>query len=234
MKEVVILAGGLGTRLRSVVSDKPKCMAEVNGKPFLYYWLEYLINFNIEKVVLSLGYKASMVISWIKTIEKNYPFVLDYVVETEQLGTGGGIRFALSKTIDNDVLVINGDSLFLADINDLQSQYSNLDCSVVLALKEMKNFERYGNVSIDSNNLITNFAEKTFCKQGFINCGVYIINKEKLSLDSLADKFSFEKEILGKRKDIYGFVYDGYFIDIGVPEDYQKAQQDLEIFSSQK
>lgn len=234
MKEVVILAGGLGTRLRSVVSDKPKCMAEVNGKPFLYYWLEYLINFNIEKVVLSLGYKASMVISWIKTIEKNYPFVLDYVVETEQLGTGGGIRFALSKTIDNDVLVINGDSLFLADINDLQSQYSNLDCSVVLALKEMKNFERYGNVSIDSNNLITNFAEKTFCKQGFINCGVYIINKEKLSLDSLADKFSFEKEILEKRKDIYGFVYDGYFIDIGVPEDYQKAQQDLEIFSSQK
>ncbi|MDY6423262.1 MAG: NTP transferase domain-containing protein, partial [Bacteroidales bacterium] len=88
MTEVIILAGGLGTRLRSVVNDKPKCMAEVNGKPFLYYWLQYLARFSFKRIVLSLGYKSEMVISWIEKIRDNYDFIIDYVVEQEPLGTG--------------------------------------------------------------------------------------------------------------------------------------------------
>ena len=122
MTEVIILAGGLGTRLRSVVNDKPKCMAEVNGKPFLYYWLQYLARFSFKRIVLSLGYKSEMVISWIEKIRDNYDFIIDYVVEQELLGTGGGIRLALNKTSTDDVFVINGDSMFLADLQDLYNK----------------------------------------------------------------------------------------------------------------
>lgn len=229
MTEVIILAGGLGTRLRSVVNDKPKCMAEVNGKPFLYYWLQYLARFSFKRIVLSLGYKSEMVISWIEKIRDNYDFIIDYVVEQEPLGTGGGIRLALSKTSIDDVLVINGDSMFLADLQDLYNKYSLVNCSVVLALKQMKDFSRYGKVTIDSNNLITDFAEKKFCQQGLINCGVYVLNKQKLNLQSFEQKFSFEKDVLEQRNDIYGFEYEGYFIDIGVPEDYHKAQKDFSL-----
>ncbi|MEE3413351.1 MAG: nucleotidyltransferase family protein [Bacteroidales bacterium] len=229
MTEVIILAGGLGTRLRSVVNDKPKCMAEVNGKPFLYYWLQYLARFSFKRIVLSLGYKSEMVISWIEKIRDNYDFIIDYVVEQEPLGTGGGIRLALNKTSTDDVFVINGDSMFLADLQDLYNKYSLVNCSVVLALKQMKDFSRYGKVTIDSNNLITDFAEKKFCQQGLINCGVYVLNKQKLNLQSFEQKFSFEKDVLEQRNDIYGFEYEGYFIDIGVPEDYHKAQKDFSL-----
>ena len=229
MTDVIILAGGLGTRLRSVVNDKPKCMAEVDGNPFLYYWLQYLSRFSFKRVVFSLGYKSEMIISWMKTIKDNYDFNIDYVVEEKPLGTGGGIRLALSKTSTNDVFVINGDSIFLADLHDLYNKYSLVDCSVALALKQMKDFSRYGKVTIDSNNLITNFAEKTFCQQGLINCGVYVLNKKKLNMQTFEQKFSFEKDVLENRNDIYGFEYEGYFIDIGVPEDYHKAQKDFAL-----
>lgn len=229
MTEVIILAGGLGTRLRSVVNDKPKCMAEVNGKPFLYYWLQYLARFSFKRIVLSLGYKSEMVISWIEKIRDNYDFIIDYVVEQELLGTGGGIRLALNKTSTDDVFVINGDSMFLADLQDLYNKYSLVNCSVALALKRMKDFSRYGKVTIDSNNLITDFAEKKFCQQGLINSGVYVLNKQKLNLQSFEQKFSFEKDVLEQRNDIYGFEYEGYFIDIGVPEDYHKAQKDFSL-----
>ena len=170
-----------------------------------------------------------MVISWIEKIRDNYDFIIDYVVEQEPLGTGGGIRLALSKTSIDDVLVINGDSMFLADLQDLYNKYSLVNCSVALALKQMKDFSRYGKVTIDSNNLITDFAEKKFCQQGLINCGVYVLNKQKLSLQSFEQKFSFEKDVLEQRNDIYGFEYEGYFIDIGVPEDYHKAQKDFSL-----
>ena len=170
-----------------------------------------------------------MIISWMKTIKDNYDFNIDYVVEEKPLGTGGGIRLALSKTSTNDVFVINGDSIFLADLQDLYNRYSLVDCSVALALKQMKDFSRYGKVTIDSNNLITNFAEKTFCQQGLINCGVYVLNKKKLNMQTFEQKFSFEKDVLERRNDIYGFEYEGYFIDIGVPEDYHKAQKDFSL-----
>lgn len=230
MTEAIILAGGLGTRLRSVVNDKPKCMADVNGKPFLFYWLQYLARFSFKRIVFSLGYKSEMVIEWIKNIKNDYGFSIDYIVEKEPLGTGGGIRLALSKTFTNDVLVVNGDSIFLADLQDLYNRYTLTYCSVALALKQMKDFSRYGKVTINSNNLITDFAEKTFCEQGLINCGVYVLNKEKLNLQSFEEKFSFEKDVLEKRNDIYGFEYEGYFIDIGVPEDYHKAQEDFLLY----
>ncbi len=227
--DVVILAGGLGTRLRSVVSDVPKCMAMVDNKPFVEYWLRYLSNTNAENVVFSLGYKAEVVTNWIETIEKHFPFNINYVVEQEPLGTGGAIRFAIEKTKSEDVLIINGDSFFKVPINKFYSQYKTKNCPLALALKPMTNFERYGNVKIDSYNKIISFGEKEFCEQGLINGGVYFLNKRLLDLRSLPAKFSFEKEVLEKRSDIFGFVYDEYFIDIGIPEDFYKAQKELPL-----
>ncbi|MBO6117250.1 MAG: nucleotidyltransferase family protein [Bacteroidales bacterium] len=225
--EAVILAGGLGTRLRQAVSDVPKCMAQVSGKPFLWYWLRYLSSYSITKIVLSLGYKAQTVIDWIETVRKEFPFEILFTVEDEPLGTGGAIRFALEKTTQNDVLIINGDSVFFIPIDGLFKQYKEKNPPLALALKPMQDFDRYGNVTIDENNRITSFEEKKFCKKGLINAGVYILNKQKADLSSQNEKFSFEKEVLEKRKDICGFVYDGYFIDIGIPEDYYKAQTEL-------
>ncbi|MBR1769475.1 MAG: nucleotidyltransferase family protein [Bacteroidales bacterium] len=227
--EAIILAGGLGTRLRSVVSDRPKCMAEVEGKPFLYYWLRLLERYGVSKVIFSLGYKAESITKWCDGIRKDFPFSMEYKTEPEPLGTGGAIKYSLTASSDNEVLIINGDSLFLLDIRDLERKYNSCKASAVLGLKPMKDFSRYGNVTINKENKIINFEEKKFCSEGLINCGVYIVNKEKLNLDAFPEKFSFEKEVLEKRKDIYGFVYDDYFIDIGIPEDYMKAQKELPL-----
>ena len=225
--EAVILAGGLGTRLREAVKDVPKCMAQVNKKPFLWYWLKYLSNYDITKIILSLGYKAQIIIDWIEKVKTEFPFEIIWVKEDEPLGTGGAIRFALEKTTQNDVMIINGDSVFKVPVDDLFKQYKEKNPPLALALKPMQDFERYGNVTIDENNIITSFEEKKFCKKGLINAGVYILNKQKTDLSSYSEKFSFEKEVLEKRKDICGFVYEGYFIDIGIPEDYYKAQTEL-------
>src|SRR5574344_686696 len=114
--EVIVLAGGLGTRLREVVNDKPKCMAEVNGKPFLYYLFYWLEGKHIEKVILSLGYMSEKVLYWVEKERKNFNFSIDYVLEKEPLGTGGGIKLALTKTTSKDILILNGDTFFDIDL----------------------------------------------------------------------------------------------------------------------
>ena len=103
--EVIILAGGLGTRLRSVVSEVPKCMAPVGGKPFLWYLLKYLTNYNVHKVILSVGYLREVIYQWIEEVKDSFPFEFVYAVEEQPLGTGGGIKLALAKATNNDVYV---------------------------------------------------------------------------------------------------------------------------------
>lgn len=228
--DVIILAGGLGTRLSSVVNDRPKCMANVNNKPFLSYLFFYLNKFKlINNVILSLGYKSDFVISWLKDNINNYSFNIDYVVEKEPLLTGGGIKLALTKTLSNDVLILNGDTFFDIDIDVFYSYHSQTKANVSIALKQMYDFDRYGKVEIN-NNIVTAFKEKCFCKEGLINGGVYLIDKNKTNLLSFAKKFSFEKDFLEKKVNdnvIYGFVFNSYFIDIGIVEDYEKANEDF-------
>lgn len=228
--ETIILSGGLGTRLRSVVNDKPKCMADIDGKPFLYYWLKYLEKFTItDKIIFSLGYKAEYVLDWIEKEKKNFFCQTDYIVEKQPLGTGGAIGFALKKTKSKDILVLNGDSLFLADLNDLYFHYCNTDSDIVMALKPMKNFERYGKVNLGADNIVTSFEEKKYCSEGFINAGVYMFDKHRLSLEQYGEKFSFEKQVLETKKNIRAYAYNSYFIDIGIPEDYLRAQKELPL-----
>ena len=137
--ETIVLAGGLGTRLRGVIGEIPKCMAPVAGKPFLQYQLEWLSRFNISHVVLSVGYLREQVIDFVNGRE--WPFKISYAVEREPLGTGGGIRLALQKCRGNKVYVLNGDTFYNVNLKAL-----TFTAPVTLALKPMRDFERYGAV----------------------------------------------------------------------------------------
>ena len=231
--EVIILAGGFGTRLQSVIKDVPKPMADINGKPFLEYLLNYLSKYNITDVVLSVGYKQDAIKNYFKT--KYHNIDLKYSCEEEPLGTGGAIKKAtemLNKK-DNKVLVINGDTFFKADLTKLIEVDKTLNSDITLCLKEMINFDRYGSVKVD-NGVITKFEEKKFYKKAYINCGMYVISKNIFEKIETLDKFSFEEFLetnLSNMKICSYVSNDSYFIDIGIPTDYEKAQIDFkEIF----
>ena len=220
--EAIILAGGLGTRLRSVVSEVPKCMAPVDGKPFLLYVLEWLSRFDITHVVLSVGYLKEQIIDFVNA--RDWPFEVSYAVEKEPLGTGGGIRLALQKCRGKQVFVLNGDTFFNIDLNSL-----SFSAPVTLALKPMRDFDRYG--AVDWNgDLVTGFHEKQPCAEGLINGGIYAVDRSQLDIALYPKKFSFEKDLLEPLAGyglVAGEVQDGYFIDIGIPEDYARAQREL-------
>lgn len=222
--EAIVLAGGLGTRLRSVVSEVPKCMAPVAGRPFLAYLLDALAaKERVDRVILSVGYLREQVIAWAEAHRAEYPFRLDFAVEEHPLGTGGGIRLALQACRSEEVLVLNGDTFFDFDPDRLAAR----DGAVVLALKPMTHFDRYGTVELDGLGSVTAFREKKACRAGLINAGVYLIRPSRLDLHGLPEKFSFEQDVLaplaGSGK-LAGVREDGYFIDIGIPSDYILAQ----------
>lgn len=228
MKECIILAGGLGTRLQSVVSDVPKCMAEVAGKPFLSYLFHYAKKQQFDHLILSLGYKSEFVLQWLDG--KSYPFKISYVVEDSPLGTGGAIKLAFDKVETDKAFIFNGDTFFDVDTTLLAEFHKEKNAMISLALKPMTNFDRYGSVDLDKEERIIRFNEKQHCAKGLINGGVYVINKNLFSTLSLPEKFSFEKDVMEMHiNDIpsYGCVQDGYFIDIGIPSDFAKANQDF-------
>ena len=226
-KEVIILAGGLGTRLKNIIADIPKPMATVANNPFLKYIFDYLILHNINRVVLAVGYKYEYIYNYFG--DKYQDIELVYSVEEEPLGTGGGIRLAVDRLKSDEFFIINGDTFFNVDLLafDKFAKSSNSDLS--LALKPMKSFKRYGSVELESDRVLS-FKEKQFVKSGLINGGIYFCNKSILNSFSVGQKFSFEKDLMEKildKKTLTGFVSDTYFIDIGIPEDYAKANIDF-------
>ena len=150
--EVIILAGGLGTRLRSVVSEVPKCMAPVAGKPFLWYLLKYLTNYDVSKVILSVGYLREVIYEWIGKIKCEFPFEFEYAVEEIPLGTGGGIKLALERTTAKNVVILNGDTFFDVNLDELMETHCQLSSAVTIALKSMEEFDRYGCVIINERS----------------------------------------------------------------------------------
>lgn len=226
--EVIILAGGLGTRLQGVIGQYPKCMAAVNGKPFLWYVLEYLGTQGCTRAILSLGFKHEVVTEWLQ--QQELPFVVDYVIEQEPLGTGGGIQLALKEAVADNVAVLNGDTLFIADLAGQMAFHRSLHAAVTLGLKKMHDFDRYGVVNTNENGRIVAFEEKQHRDEGLINAGIYIINTRSYLSKHLPAKHSFEKDYLEKftyEGAFYGYTGEGYFIDIGIPADYDRAQTDL-------
>ena len=224
----IVLAGGLGTRLRSVVAGIPKCMAPVAGKPFLHYVMNYLTEQGINKFIFSLGYKHEMISSWLSA---EYPlYDIQISVEEDPLGTGGAIRHACSKVTDKTVFVVNGDTLFSADLGKLGEFHNGHGAVCTLSLKPMVDFDRYGVVELNEDLSVASFIEKQHFDRGFINGGVYAMNTSSFMEEYLPEKFSFEKDYLEKfytKRKIFGLVQDRYFIDIGVPEDYERAGREL-------
>jgi D-glycero-alpha-D-manno-heptose 1-phosphate guanylyltransferase len=222
--EAIILAGGKGTRLTEVVSDVAKPMAPINGKPFLWYLFQWLKIYPIEKVVLSTGYLSESISDYFGTSFGGIPIA--YATEEKPLGTGGAIKFALSKTKENNLLIINGDTYFPIDINSFYSFHCDNNYLFSIALKHMLNFSRYGSV-VCKDNTILKFNEKKNCREGLINAGVYLINREYFNSKQVPEVFSLEKHIMEKDAGsgiIKGKIFDNVFVDIGIPGDYHQAQ----------
>lgn len=226
--EAIVLAGGLGTRLRSVVKDMPKPMAPVAGRPFLEYVLEHLARQGIKRVVFSVGYKGELVQEYFGAAFADMQ--LAYAYEEEPLGTGGGILQAAKQIQSEDFFILNGDTIFRAELAPFWQFFQEKKADLALALCEMQDFERYGVVETDAQGRVREFLEKKPRAEGQINAGVYICRKATLAQLALPRKFSFEKDLLERyleRLQIYALPLEGYFLDIGIPSDYARAQTEL-------
>lgn len=233
MIDVILLAGGFGTRLQSVVKDVPKPMAPVNGKPFLFYLLQYLTAFPVNRFILSIGYKGDAVKEYFGNKFADIPIV--YALEESPLGTGGGIVNALSYASTEEVLILNADTFFKIDVTAFLQQHKVHKASVSLCLRSVPNASRYGTIELGSNNRILAFREKNGLeREGVINGGIYLFNSSiRDSIQHLKMPFSIEKDFFEcylQKMDFYGFVFSDYFIDIGIPSDYQQVQHDFREF----
>lgn len=224
--EAIIIAGGFGSRLRHVVPDVPKPMAPIGGTPFLQYIITDLSMKGIKHVVMAVGYKKQIIIDYFGHC--NSGITIDYSIEDKPLLTGGAIKKAIKMCKEETVFAINGDTYFDVDLNDMIKKHKKDEAALSLAIKYTENVKRYGCVLV-GNDRVTGFKEKGTYESGFINGGIYCMHRSLL--DGVAEvAFSFEKDYLEKEYNneiIKPYISDGYFIDIGVPEDYYRAQAEL-------
>ena len=229
---IVILAGGLGTRLQEVVNDVPKPMATIRGKPFLEYLLSYWISNDANNIILSVGYKNQKIKDYFGTAYHGVP--VSYVIEDEPLGTGGALLRILDKEdIKEDFFLVNGDTLFQLDVYRMLELHDGNKADMSMSLRNIENADRYHTIYInDAGKIISIEQPDKSATNGNINGGVYIISPELFhSWTNTGNKnISLENEILPeliKNHSVYGYIDDGDFVDIGIPEDYQKAQSCL-------
>lgn len=219
-----ILAGGFGTRLRSVVSGRPKVLAEVNNRPFIAYLLDQLSQAGVKTVVLCTGYLGEQ----IKAIFGEYykGLTLLYSQERSALGTGGALRLALSLFKSEIVLVLNGDSFCQTNLPYFLNRHIVKKAIVSLLLTEVSDIGRYGSVRLEMDGKIMSFEEKGMkTGPGLINAGVYLLNHAFLESIPVNTNISLERESfpLWINKGLYGFQSKGNFLDIGMPQDYAAA-----------
>lgn len=221
-----ILAGGLGTRLRPVVTDRPKVLADVNGRPFLEHLLDQLEEYGLHRVVLCTGYLGEQIEAKFGAMYKGLK--LEYSRETEPLGTGGALRLAASRLAAGPALVLNGDSFCRLDFRDFLKFHVSHRAAISLAVTEVQDISRYGAVDLGPEGRITRFEEKgAKTGTGLINAGVYLIQRDVIVSIPQNTMISLEKEVLSPTIGVglYGFIAEGGFIDIGIPSDYVAAQR---------
>ena len=223
---VVILAGGLGTRLRSIVSNRPKVLAEVLGRPFLAYLFDQLDHAGAREVVLCTGYMAGSVREEIGNSYRSLR--IEHSMEDVPLGTGGALRLALPLIKSDTVMVMNGDSYVNADLKTFLAWFLRKDIVAALLLAKTLDTSRYGRVVIASDDRIETFEEKGGIKgDGWINAGIYLFQKKVLETISPGKAFSLERELfpslIGKK--LYGYRCEREFIDIGTPKSFLKAEK---------
>lgn len=224
--EAIVLAGGLGTRLREVAPNLPKPMAPIAGRPFLEILLSMLARKGFSRVVLSLGFMAEKIIDH---FGDNYlGMELVHEVESQPLGTGGAIRAALARCVADHVFVFNGDTYLELEVDELERLWQT-DRHPAIVVREVADTARFGRVEM-SEGRINAFLEKGLSGPGLINAGCYVLSKDALDHFPLGQYFSLETEFFIKYLQCIrfdGFVTHGRFIDIGVPEDYALAQTAL-------
>lgn len=229
MNEAIILAGGFGTRLQSVVSQVPKPMAPVAGKPFLNYLLDRLIEQDYDHIVLATGYLHQVVSDYYGSRYRDAD--ISYAVEHSPLGTGGAIVNALQYCHEQRVTVLNGDTLFDIDHRSFILASDASECHVSLAARRVVDAGRYGALEVDATGRVTAFREKqpqNASTPGLINGGIYRIDRTLLDGYSVGEPFSFERDVLQPLKfPVYAVPSEAYFIDIGIPDDYNRAQTEL-------
>ena len=216
-----ILAGGLGTRLQPVVSDKPKVLAEVSGRPFLTYLLDQISSAGIRKAVVCTGYMAGQVRERLGEVYGT--LALLYSTEDRPLGTGGALRLALPYLSSDTILVMNGDSYTDADLGAYVDWFFRESRQAALILTKVPDTTRYGRVAVDQDEKITAFDEKgTSSGAGWINAGIYLMKKSLIASIPAGQPYSLEYELFPSlvEKKLYGFRSEGRFIDIGTPESY--------------
>lgn len=225
--EAIVLAGGLGTRLRSRISGIPKPMAPVAGRPFLEILLNRLAQMGFRRVVLSVGYLGGAILDHFGSHWCGMD--ISCLLEESPLGTGGAIRRALGNTEDSDVFVLNGDTWLDLDYPAMMELHRASLADLTIALCHVPDTARYGGVDL-SGNRITGFVEKGRVGPGWINGGVYVLSRDFPWPSGLPEKFSFEADVLFPLLATLRhatFLSDGYFLDIGVPEDLDRAQVEL-------
>lgn len=228
--QAILLAGGLGTRLRSVVNDRPKPMALIGNKPFMEYVVHELSRYGIDEIIFAVGYKGSMVEEYFGDGSR-FGVKVSYAYEEELLGTAGAIKNAGRFVTDDHFFVLNADTFYQMDYSRLLKVREEKKLSMALVLRKVEDISRYGEAVL-TDGMLTGFNEKSpGTRPGTINGGVYLMSRELL--DAIpAGRVSLENEMIpswmkqGRR--LGGFVNDGYFIDIGIPEDYFKFQADVE------
>jgi len=221
----VILAGGLGTRLRLSVTDRPKVMAEVKGRPFITYLLDQLYKAGITKIVISTGYMADFIERTLGNSYKGLDIV--YSRENKPLGTGGALKLAGQYMNGGYALVMNGDSFIEYDVQRFFNWHVMKRASMSMVLAWVDNVNRFGSIKVNAEDDVNCFVEKgNISGSGLINAGVYLMKQE--IVDTIPDEtpFSLEKQffpyLVGRG--LYGYQTSERFIDIGIPESFDKAQ----------
>ena len=226
----IVLAGGLGTRLASVTSDIPKPMAPIGSRPFLEYLLDDLVEQGIEQTVLAVSYRWEVIREHFGSVYRGMN--LGYSVEEEPLGTGGAIQQAMTTLADDKVIVLNGDTRFRINLLEMEKVHRNSAAQLTIALKQVADSGRFGRVEVSADGVVTSFLEKSTGGPGWINGGIYMLNGSMFRDFPMPKKFSFELDLVEPNIDRIkprAFQSDAYFIDMGVPEDYYRAQREIGV-----
>jgi NDP-sugar pyrophosphorylase family protein len=220
-----ILVGGLGTRLRPVVSDRPKALARIRGRPFLCYLLDTLCNFGVREAILCTGYQAEAIQDTFGAFYRDLHLI--YSQESEPRGTGGALRLALPFMRCDSAIVLNGDSYCRADLAAFVRFYRERRAQAALVLVEAPDVQRFGQVSVDAEGRLLRFEEKgNSSGPGWINAGIYLLSQEVLRSIPREQPVSLEREVFPRwlGRGLLGFRQPGRFLDIGTPDSYREAE----------
>lgn len=225
--QAIVLVGGLGTRMRSVIHDRPKSMASIGCRPFLAVLLDYLESQGISGVILAVGYLREKITGFFGSQYRSTRLL--YSVEIEPLGTGGAIAQALHLVTSDVVFVLNGDTFLKVDFADMLAIHQEAEADVTVALRSARDISRYGRAEVKNGRIVA-FEEKGASGAGLINCGTYVVSRRLFDGYDLPRAFSFETDFLMpfiRDLRLVPYITDAYFVDIGVPEDYIRARNEL-------